>query len=153
MSRLLRLTSVQACMVSSNKKVYWSCTSVNLFSCQSCTFCNNFSCDCRHIIADSRNSNGLYEETSFVAWWRHLHFELLCLHFLLFAINFRYRNGNIIPFQTKALCGFHTDKANLRFWVENYISTLVKSCLSTDVCSDNREQGILIVGNWRYAHS
>ena len=138
MSRLLGLTNVQACMVYSNKKVYWSCTSVNPFSFQSCTFCKSFSYDCRYIIADSRNSNGLYEETSFVAWWRWLHFELLCLHFLLFATNFHYHNGNIPPFQTKALCGFHTDQGNLRSWVEKYISTLVQSCLSTDVCSDCR---------------
>lgn len=93
--------SVQACMVYSNKKIYWSGTPVNLFPCQSCKFCNICSCDCRYIITDSRNSNGLYEETSFVVWLPYLHFELLCLHFLLFTTNFRYRNGNILPFQTR----------------------------------------------------
>ena len=46
MSRLLGLTNVQACMVYSNKKVYWSCSSVNPSSFQSCTFCKSFSYDC-----------------------------------------------------------------------------------------------------------
>ena len=64
MSRLLRLTSVHACMVYSNKKIYWSCTPVDLFPCNSYKVCNICSCDCRYIIADPRNSNGLCEETS-----------------------------------------------------------------------------------------
>ena len=126
----LQLSSMQVCVINSDQEINRSLPSSNLFVDKSKIFRNIDisyidACDFVTYAWDSYRFDGIFSRVVYCADGNPVH---LCFHFFFFSPNFRYGNGNVLSFQSKAVCGLWRmrltcapeSKSTLtRFWISS----------------------------------